>query len=180
MMQARCAELLDYLDVERRHLIDVACTLAPERWGDRPAPDRWSVSEILWHLWKVERKVARLIVKRTDEARSSGHPLESDGSSVLGMLDPMDASNRSRRLNAPLQVTPTEAPDQTLALQQLTESRTMMREAIASADGLALATIKHPHPVFGDLDLYQWILFVGHHERRHAEQIAEVAAAVTA
>jgi hypothetical protein len=30
---------------------------------------------------------------------------------------------------------------------------------------------KHTHPVLGELDLYQWLIFVGQHEGRHKKQI---------
>ena len=55
----------------------------------------------------------------------------------------------------------------------------MLRSAIADADGLALGLIMHPHPVVGDINLYEWILFVGLHEQRHVRQIGAVAAAST-
>ncbi len=45
-----------------------------------------------------------------------------------------------------------------------------MREA----DGLALGNFSYPHPMFGPLDLYQWLVFVGLHESRHACQIREL------
>ena len=48
--------------------------------------------------------------------------------------------------------------------------------AIARGDGLALSQVEHPHPIFGPLNLYQWVAFVGAHEARHAAQIREVGA----
>ena len=33
-----------------------------------------------------------------------------------------------------------------------------------------------PHPVFGTLDAYQWILLISAHSERHTKQIAEVKA----
>ncbi|MEA2712972.1 MAG: hypothetical protein QOK27_933, partial [Gemmatimonadales bacterium] len=38
----------------------------------------------------------------------------------------------------------------------------------------ALGGLTFSHPLLGSLDLYQWILFVGQHEARHAAQIAEL------
>ena len=38
--------------------------------------------------------------------------------------------------------------------------------------------MRQEHHVFGELDLYQWVLFAGFHERRHTEQLREVAAAL--
>ena len=56
----------------------------------------------------------------------------------------------------------------------------MLRAALADADGLALGMITHVHPVLGEIDLYQWILFVGQHEARHVAQITEVVSAASA
>ncbi|MDB4916548.1 MAG: DinB-like domain protein, partial [Gemmatimonadetes bacterium] len=71
-------------------------------------------------------------------------------------------------------------PDSQTVLELLDASRAVLRDALAGADGLALGSIKHTHPAFGELDLYQWVLFVGLHERRHAGQVSEVISALSA
>jgi hypothetical protein len=174
-MHPRLTELLEYLDAQRAHVLGAASGLPPERWVERPDAERWSVSEVCWHLQRVETGVAKLIRKRANEARLQGHPAEDADSSLLGALDGRRLEDRSVRLVAPSQITPTEMPTAEIVQQQLNESREMLRAAVAEADGLALGSIKHPHPVLGEIDLYQWILFVGHHEARHAQQIGEVA-----
>ena len=85
--------------------------------------------------------------------------------------------DRNRRIDAPASVTPQDVPSAEDAQRLLEESRAMLRSAIAEADGLALGLIMHPHPVVGEINLYEWILFVGLHEQRHLPQIGEVAAA---
>ncbi|MEO8335855.1 MAG: DinB family protein [bacterium] len=174
-MHPRLTELLEYLDAQRAHVLGAASSLPPERWVERPDAERWSVSEVCWHLQRVETGVAKLIRKRANEARLQGHPAEESESSLLGALDGRRVTDRTLRIDAPSQITPTEMPTAEMVQQQLNESREMLRAAVAEADGLALETIKHPHPVLGEIDLYQWILFVGHHEARHAQQIGEVA-----
>ena len=62
------------------------------------------------------------------------------------------------------------------ALAALAESRRALTDAASAADGLALGTITFPHPLMGSLTLYQWILFVGQHELRHAGQIRSISA----
>jgi hypothetical protein len=42
------------------------------------------------------------------------------------------------------------------------------------ADGIDLGLLQFPHPVLGRIDMYQWILYLGKHERRHIAQIARV------
>jgi len=46
-----------------------------------------------------------------------------------------------------------------------------LRAAVVMADGLSLGEIKHNHPILGELDLYQWLIFLGQHESRHRKQI---------
>lgn len=177
-MHRRLTELLDYLDTQRIAVIEAAASLPHDRWLVRPDPNRWSVAEVVTHLHRVERGVAKLIAKRVGEAKEQGHPFETEDSSVLGRLDGKHVSDRSRPVQAPPQVQPPVAPDAATALAMLEESRVALRESLAQADGLALGAIRHPHPVLGEIDLYQWVLFVGQHEARHRSQITEAAAAV--
>lgn len=176
-MHPRLTELLDYLDVTRASVLRAASLVPRERWVVRPAPDRWCVSEICWHLQRVESGVAKLIRKRGSEARATGHPEEPADSPLLGTHDRFGIIDRNRRIDAPPQVTPQEVPSADDAQRLLEESRVMLRAAIADVDGLALGQITHPHPVVGEIDLYEWILFVGLHEQRHLPQIGEAATA---
>lgn len=178
-MHPRLTELLDYLDARRAAVLDAASALPSERWTVRAAPDRWSVAEVCWHLQRVESGVAKLIRKRAAEARAQGHPAEDAEGSLLGALEGRRVTDRTVRIQAPPQVTPTEVLSAAAVQALLNESRAMLRAVIADADGLALGSITHPHPVLGEIDLYQWILFVGQHEERHVSQIAEAAAAAS-
>ncbi|MEP6732174.1 MAG: DinB family protein [bacterium] len=178
-MHPRLTELLAYLDVQRLRVLGAASRLPPERWSERPAAGRWSVVEVYWHLQHVETGIAKLIRKRATEARASGHPAEEADSSLLGALDGRRVTDRTLVIRPPSQSMPEEMPSAAMVQQQLNESRAMLRAAVAEADGLALGSIKHPHPALGEIDLYQWILFVGQHEARHAQQIAEAAEAVS-
>jgi uncharacterized damage-inducible protein DinB len=174
-MHPRLAELSEHLAQQRRTLLDVASTVPADSWQTRPDGDAWSVSEILEHLHRVERGAAAILTKRIARAREEGHPQETETSPVLGTLDQFRVSELDRRLVAPELVRPTENPDRTTAERWLAESRAALDAAIASGDGLALGTIRHTHLRFGELDLYQWLLFVAEHEKRHTAQLREVA-----
>ena len=86
-MHPRLTELLDYLDDTRASFLGAESMVPRERWGVRPAPDRWSVAEICWHLQRVESGVAKLIRMRTTEARAAVHPEEPADSPLLGTRD---------------------------------------------------------------------------------------------
>ena len=74
-MHPRLAELLSHLDSERDALDRVVSEVPPEARDRRPAPDSWSVAEVLDHLARVEGGVARLVavsrVKVLNEASLS-------------------------------------------------------------------------------------------------------------
>jgi DinB superfamily len=175
-MHPRLAEVSDRLAAERRELLDVASTVPSDGWQTRPADDRWSVSEICQHLHQVEMSCAAVLAKRIAQAREAGHPAERDTSSVLGTLDHLGVSQLDRKLVAPERVQPAENPDRETAEHRLAESRAALLAAMESGDGLALGEIRHTHLRFGELDLYQWCLFVAEHEKRHIAQLRQVAA----
>ena len=178
-MHQRLVELSEYLAQQRRAVLSAASTVPSELWTERPAPDRWSVSHILEHLHRVERSATAVVAKRVAKARDEGHPAETEITSVLGTLERFGVSDRrGRPLVAPAIVDPEEAPDRATVESRLAESRAALLAAIESGDGLALGEIRHTHLRFGELNLYEWILFIAEHERRHVEQIAETAASL--
>lgn len=174
-MHPRLAELRAFVDAQRSALLAAASTVPPDRWTERPAPDCWSLTELFEHLYRVENGSARLVEKRALEARAAGHPAETETSSMLGALDGTGLTDRSRKLAAPERVVPTGGWTRAEALESLARSRATLHEGMRAAEGLALCTVRAPHPRLGEIDLYQWILFIGQHEQRHVAQAAEIA-----
>lgn len=173
-MHPRLSEIATYVDAQRDALLAAVRDLPDERWPVRPAPDQWSVSEVCEHLHRVERGSARLIAMRAAEARAAGHAAETDASSVMRCLDFASLTDRSRRLDAPARVAPEGGWTRAAALAALAGSRSELHAAIAAADGLALQGVRHAHPRLGEIDLYQWVLFIGQHEARHLSQVVEI------
>ena len=91
------------------------------------------------------------------------------------MLDVERLADRGSRLVAGERAEPRAGLDHTAAWAALERSRAELRAALIDGDGLALGERVQPHPFIGPLNLYQWVLFVGAHEARHARQIAEYA-----
>ena len=179
-MHPRLSEVAWYVEERRRELLVAAAVLPEEQWTVRPADGCWSVSEVLEHLHRVERGSARLIGKLSSEARAAGHPLERDDGSVLDSLAFAQITDRSHRVPAPERVRPEGGWTRTAALAAIAGSRAELQRAFAAADGLALGSLRHPHPTLGELDLYQWILFIGQHEARHASQLTDIVGAIHA
>jgi hypothetical protein len=63
------------------------------------------------------------------------------------------------------------------ALADLRASHAEVHALLRSADGWALASVLTRHALFGPMQMYQSLLFIGYHDRRHLPQIVRAAAA---
>jgi DinB superfamily len=170
-MHPRLAETMNYVEEKRRELIQSFEGVSGDRLCRRAGPDGWSVAEILEHLRLVESGIARLVTKRVGQAREAGLGKEKSTTSVMPSFDQFSAELERAVMQAPATVRPRANIDINEALDGLESSREALRAAVVSATGLSLGEIKHTHPILGELDLYQWLIFVGQHEGRHKKQI---------
>lgn len=175
IVNPRLTELLSYIERERADLQSAVQLVPPDERSIRPSESCWSVAEILEHLATVEHGVTRLFEKRLAEARANGLGAELDTSPILPRIDRSVVLDRSRTITAPERTRPSGTVDAESAWTALSASRQKFLGVLASADGLALGELVHPHPVLGDIDFYAWIAFIGAHENRHAQQIREMA-----
>lgn len=170
-MHARLAEAMGYVEEKRTELLKSFTDVSGDRLCRRATDDSWSVAEILEHLRMVEAGVARLITKRVGQAREAGLGEEKSTAPVLPTFDQHSAQLENAVMQSPATVVPRANVDINEAVEGLESSREALRAAAVSANGLAIGEIKHTHPVLGELDLYQWLIFVGQHEGRHKKQI---------
>ena len=170
-MHARLAETMDYIEERRKELLRSFADVPVDRLAHKPSDGAWSVAEILDHLGIVESGVARLIAKRASKAREAGLGEETSTESVLASFDQQRVKLETMKMQSPTTVEPRANADPKEALEGIETSRQSLRAAVVAADGLSLSEIKHTHPFLGELDLYQWIIFLGQHEARHTKQI---------
>jgi hypothetical protein len=176
-MQRRTSELLAHLD--RSHLeLHRAVSGVPEAAREQqPAPGRWSVANVLEHLSIVEPRIVHGLTQGFAAARASGLPPAPD-SSVIGERDSARYLNRQRRIETTEASQPRGELRAAGAMAALEQTRAATRAFVVDTDGFDVAAITLPHPIFGPLNLYQWIVFVGGHEERHALQISEIGEAL--
>jgi hypothetical protein len=170
-MHARLAEAMGYVEEKRRELFESFAGVDGERLCRRTATDGWSVAEILEHLRMVEAGVARLITKRVGQAKEAGLGEEKSSAPVMSSFDQYAVMMDGLVLTSPATVQPRANVDISEALEGLEGSREALRAAVVTANGLAIGEIKHTHPVLGEINLYQWLIFLGHHDNRHKKQI---------
>ena len=173
-MHPRTEELLNFLLTTQIRLREAVDSVSPAARNEPAPAGRWSVAEVLEHLALVETGIGRLISKKVGEARAAGLGPEPDTSSILWSLDVHRALDRNERQEAPERTRPSSPRGVEEAWRHLEDAHANARNAVASTEGLAIGALTHAHPSLGPLNLYQWIIFIGAHELRHALQIREI------
>lgn len=179
-MHPRLDELLTFAEDARSALLATIAEVPPEHHAVVPPTGGWSVSHVLQHLYLVEHGSVRAMFRALKTAQAQGVDSERETSSLLDRIVSMSEAMDAGGFQAPAFTQPESPPDVTTLLAQLSDSRKALLAWAAAADGVALDTIYFPHPRFGELSLYGWVIMLGTHERHHTRQIERIARAVRA
>ncbi|HWZ45015.1 MAG TPA: DinB family protein [Candidatus Saccharimonadales bacterium] len=161
---------INQLDQTRARLLRAVQGLSPEQLLYRPGPDRWSVAENVEHLVVVEGRLLDAMERLlqgppdliTKGAVDDGHLVTKVGTVVDRVKSPAHSQPTSRWSTEEL-------------WPEFEKARRRTRNFVSTTDG-DLRRHFVPHFVFGDLDCYQWILFIGAHCNRHSAQSEAVIA----
>ncbi len=164
---------LEHLNASRERLLATVRGLSAEQRMFQAAERRWSVADCLEHLIIVENFVWKTMqnVLQTPPQPEKQAEVRPRDQIVLEMVPA-----RTRRVAGPPGVHPTRSwRDFGELVQQfeIARARTLQFAAYSDAD---LRCHFFPHPIIGDLDCYQWLLFLGTHCERHVRQMEEVMA----
>ena len=176
-MSKKIQELVGAISNMRQGLLDAISSLSDAQLEYKPAGGEWAISDILHHLALTDEANVKLVARSLKQAQTTGAPLDSTpDESVLNCLDHLADIIKNTRAQAPEFVRPqAHAPVQE-SLTRLNASREKMLGLAEQLSEYDLSQLKYPHPLLGDLNLYQWILLSGSHERRHAAQIGRIKA----
>jgi len=176
-MHPRLAAVIAYADIARSELLAAIDEISEPLREARPAEMAWSAAEVLEHLTRVEKGVAKLVALKVGEMQTlEAPPPEAPDMVAVELSRFTMIADRSIHIDAPERVVPEGEMSASAARAALLETRGMLLDQLHAGDGLAYSTILHPHPLFGALNLYEWVFFIGAHERRHTAQIREIAA----
>lgn len=171
-LSPRLTELVQYATTARGQLEDFVKDVPPSLHTARAAAERWTVAEHIEHLGLIEDSIGRLISSMAKKLRADD-AIETEHSSMLGSLDSFDLPAASRKLIAPVPYRPTGELSASDAMEKLRGIRTRVLEGVNKANGLDLTQSQFPHPYFGPLNGYQWLLLVAQHELRHLNQMKQ-------
>jgi len=164
---------LQYLESTKKGVLDATKGLSDAQWNFKPAPDRWSVAEVMEHLAAAEDMLRGLtqeqIMKSPPVPVRSAEEIKKSDESVLTMVP-----DRSHKAQAPEPLRPTNRFGSPAAAQKhFVESRASTEEYLRNATGLREHLGDSP---LGKLDGYEFVLFTAAHSERHTKQMLEVKA----
>lgn len=169
---------LNHLDAATRDLRAAVDAVPVPQRGQKPAPTRWSVDEVIEHVAKVEQSFVGAVLSNLEAARATGLGPEIADPPMLPDQTRTRLIDRTNPRQAPEQALPTGTVDAMAAIQTIDATHARLKEALASCDGLALSTVTHEHRFFGTLNVYQWVELLAGHEGRHAAQVREISTQV--
>ncbi|SRR5581483_974667 len=172
LTQADRESALKYLESTRQGVLDATKGLTASQWNFKPAPDRWSIAEVVEHIAAAEDF---LFANITDKVMKAPARTGNDDVKAIDQMVLTGVPDRSHKVQAPEPLKPTNrfgSPE--ASLKHFTESRERTAEYLKKTDDLRAHATDSP---FGKpMDGYEWILFIAAHSERHTKQINEVKA----
>jgi DinB superfamily len=171
--QERC-DAIDELRGALQEFEDLTAGLPPTAWERKSSPDEWSPLEIMEHMMILEERVATVILPKL--LQSEPTPLAGAERQEWEKKLAEGVSKSERKVHAPPPAQPrgacTDGPEGCAKFRGLREKNI----AYVESTGDPLRAHQLPHPLFGPLDGYQWILVLAAHNRRHNQQLARAVA----
>lgn len=166
--------VLQELERTRAALLGELEGLSDRQASFQPTENKWAVIHALEHIIRAEEVLRGLV-----ENLLKGEPAP-DGGEAVSVSDAEVSSfvvDRTRKFEAPKRVQPT---GRYATLQEAVDDfKATRRRSVEFVKGIDrdLRAYRATNPVLGELDGYQWLLFLSGHSERHTLQIKEIKAA---
>lgn len=168
-----------YLQQTRSYITGATKGLSEAQWKFKPAPDRWSIAEIVDHVVVIQELVLGPI--REQLANSPASSADRDYKRVDGIVV-NQFSVRLNKFQAPGAVQPAGQWAPAAASGRVLKNYERLTEYIESTPDLRQHMRESPplkaisNGEFESMDGYQWVLAAAAHTERHTKQILEVKA----
>lgn len=156
------------LDDTHLRLLALIEPLDAEKFARKPAPDVWSVAEVVHHLCLVEQHMIRSIEQELTQPPKR-LPL-------LNHLIPYSllVARRVRRVRAPKAVEPLNPPPKEIVIDNYNRVRATIKTLSTEHGRKRLSQVVLQHPFLGAFSGVKAVAFVGYHEQRHYKQLQEI------
>ena len=171
LTQAEKDKAVQYLETSKKGVLDATKGLSEAQWNFKPAPDRWSVAQVMEHIAAAEDFIRGMLKEKImmAPAGEAGRDVKKTDEGVLAMVP-----DRTNKVQAPEPLVPTNrfgSPE--ASIKHFVESRATTEDFLKSSTGLRDHVADSP---MGKLDGYEFVLLIAAHSERHTKQINEVKA----
>ena len=169
--QAEKDRALQYLESTKKNVLEATKGLSDEQWNFKPAPDRWSVAQVMEHIAAAEDFLRDFTKEKVmnGPAGEPGRDVKKTDEAVLTMVP-----DRTHKAQAPEALVPNNRfGSSDGSLKHFIESRSATEDFLKNTAGLRDHVTDSP---LGKLDGYEFVLFIAAHSERHTKQINDVKA----
>lgn len=171
LTQADKDRALKYLETTKKNVLEATKGLSEAQWNFKPAPDRWSVAQVMEHIAAAEDFLRTLDENQVMKgpAGDPGRDTAKTDAAVLGKIP-----DRTNKVQAPEPLQPSNrfgSPEG--SVKHFVESRAATEAFLNNTAGLRDHVSDSP---MGKLDGYEFVLLIAAHSERHTKQILEVKA----
>ena len=144
--------IVETIEEQRARLLTLLDGVSEEQAAFRPAPDQWSIADVLRHVIAAEEGVARIV-----ESLACG--VVPDGRRALGSQIPDEGQSLSS------------------LVERLRAARAGLLERLRGWPASPDLSATFEHPFFGPLNCKGWVAFQRLHDADHIGQLEQVKAA---
>jgi len=167
-----------YLQQTENGVIGATQGLSQAQWKFEPAPDRWSIAEIVEHMVLAQELILGPVREQLTNAPAPGQLDHNTVDAIV--LNQMP--DRTTKFKAPDVIQPTGRWTPVVTMARLRKNYAQLVEYLETTpdlrqhaiDALPLKAISKG--AYDSMDGYQWILTAAAHVDRHTKQILEVRA----
>jgi len=169
-------QLLDLIAESQETFLGLLAGVSDEQWDFKSDPDRWSIGECAEHIMRSNESLFASAKEALDSEPDPNWFEKTKGKTeFLVRVMPNRNAGGAGGATAPQEVRPTGDVSRAEIVQRF---RALYKEigalALKSEGPVKSHTKKHSFPAFGDLNAYDWAIYVPLHTIRHSKQMIEV------
>jgi uncharacterized damage-inducible protein DinB len=168
------SEVFEALDQTRGTIYNRVEKLGTEQYSYKEESGRWSVAGIVEHISGAEARIVTRLRDLIEQAESAGQlgPPNADFRPIS--IEEIRSRSTATQFQAPEAMQPKGEQSLGDLLEKIRSTRTELLALRPKFEQLDLSEIKFPHPAFGPLDSYEWLVLMVMHESRHLNQIDRI------
>ena len=168
------SQIFDEMDEIHARFDERTSALGPEDLSARPDEASWSVVEIVEHVSMVEKSILKLIKMLLMKAEAAGVAANEDGSIGPVSVEAIVERSLREKYNAPETALPSGNVSVKDSLERMRAVRENLEELRPRLAKMNLSQASYPHPAFGPMNVYEWLILIGIHKDRHLRQIEAI------